>query len=309
MYVDYLMDMWSQLPVDAVREQVEQKGLVRGFAFWAKLAALRKFLPSGGQHILNEEWDICIVLDACRADLLADVVGDHSFLDTNTTRSVGSATFEWMPKTFSDDRDFSNVTYVCANPFSGEFLNGDDFELLEEVWRTSWDPELGTVPADSVTDATIRIGRELRPERLLIHYMQPHVPFVPSDWSTGPRVNEFGQWGASSGPDAFEELAMGLRDEEEVWTGYTKNLDYVLSSVSTLLENVDGDRVVITSDHGNAFGEWGLYGHYSVPLACLRTVPWCTTTAKDQHTRTPNPHDQTAEVSDRMEMLRSLGYR
>lgn len=45
--------------------------------------------------------------------------------------------------------------------------------------------------------------------------------------------------------------------------------------VSELLKNLSDKKVVITSDHGEAFGEWGIYGHPGgVYIKALTEVPW-----------------------------------
>jgi glucan phosphoethanolaminetransferase (alkaline phosphatase superfamily) len=86
----------------------------------------------------------------------------------------------------------------------------------------------------------------------------------------------------------------------------------VLDDVELLLENLDAETVVISSDHGNAIGEWGLYGHPThVPLSCLVDVPWYRTTAEDIRTHEPESRDPdqepltSEEVKDR---LADLGY-
>lgn len=55
----------------------------------------------------------------------------------------------------------------------------------------------------------------------------------------------------------------------------------VSNDLETLLETVDADRVVVTSDHGNTIGECGTFGHHGVPLDVLRRVPWVETDATD----------------------------
>lgn len=82
-----------------------------------------------------------------------------------------------------------------------------------------------------------------------------------------------------------------------------------------LLENVDAETVAITADHGNAMGEWGLYGHPKwTYIDSLVRVPWYVTTATDERTYEPAEEDPESinrdvtadEVEDR---LRDLGYR
>ena len=71
---------------------------------------------------------------------------------------------------------------------------------------------------------------------------------------------------------------------------------------------------MLSSDHGEAFGEWGLYGHYRhVPVRALREVPWVKTSATDKQTYEPaleppeNSNDE--DDSDAEERLNALRYR
>jgi hypothetical protein len=82
-----------------------------------------------------------------------------------------------------------------------------------------------------------------------------------------------------------------------------------------LLENVDG-RVAITADHGNLFGEWGLYGHpMHTPVPALLAVPWAEATGVDRRTRDPEleppeslPVSRVYGETDERERLEALGY-
>ena len=62
----------------------------------------------------------------------------------------------------------------------------------------------------------------------------------------------------------------------------------MLDDVEQLLDNIDADRVVISANHGEAFGEYGVYGR---PIGALhpyvRNVPWAITTASGSGTYTP----------------------
>jgi hypothetical protein len=58
--------------------------------------------------------------------------------------------------------------------------------------------------------------------------------------------------------------------------------------VALLLENVDAERVVITADHGEGFGEYGVYEHpVGCPAPTIKRVPWATTTAADTGSYVP----------------------
>ncbi|KXA94987.1 hypothetical protein AKJ37_07125, partial [candidate division MSBL1 archaeon SCGC-AAA259I09] len=53
-----------------------------------------------------------------------------------------------------------------------------------------------------------------------------------------------------------------------------KNLEYALEAIQRFAEEVEG-KIVVTSDHGEAFGEGGLWGHINKPhIPVLVEVPW-----------------------------------
>ena len=76
-----------------------------------------------------------------------------------------------------------------------------------------------------------------------------------------------------------------------------------------LLRSVDAESVVVSSDHGNAMGEWGVYGHPpNMPHDCLRNVPWVETTANDNGEYEPSVEPTTTVDASKEEQLKSLGY-
>lgn len=282
------------------------------------IKALQQMLPDGGgEAIFAREWDLLVILDACRFDLLSEIAStnEYSFLTNITTlRSLDSTTKAWMAQNFTADHrtEMRHTAYVCGNPFSAEELNTEEFALLDEVWKYGWDDELGTLPPRTITDRTIAAGRNGNPDRIIAHYMQPHNPFVGGE--KPKQRKSIAEWGQESALDIWQQLEDGIVESAQVWEDYRANLDYVLEEVELLLNNIDAERVVISSDHGNAIGEWGLYGHPPhLPFECLRTVPWVRTTANDSNTHTPTTerehsttNDQETQVANRLD---ALGYR
>ncbi|PSP70382.1 hypothetical protein BRC80_09010 [Halobacteriales archaeon QH_9_66_26] len=261
--------------------------------------------------VYAEDWDLLIVLDACRADLFDEVVADGSYegLCGGESRiSAGSTSTEWLEGVFgdADPDDLRDTAYITGNPYSESHLDREAFGLVDEVWRYAWDDDLGTIPARPLTDRTIAVGRERSFDRMVVHYMQPHFPSIPDgDRDNGVTLGEFGDESMS----VWEELRFGQRTESEVWESYRANLEYVLDEVGLLLDHVDAERVVVTADHGNAVGEAGLYGHAEgVALPCLREVPWCKTTATDRQVHEPAQYDATATTGTTAARLESLGY-
>lgn len=56
---------------------------------------------------------------------------------------------------------------------------------------------------------------------------------------------------------------------------YTENLKIVLKYVSDLVEELPGDNIVVTADHGERLGENNHYSHASgVDDPLLLEVPW-----------------------------------
>jgi len=212
---------------------------------------------------------------------------------------------EWMAKTFTDEHanEVAETAYVTSNVFSERMLDADRFETLEEVWRDGWDGTADTVLPRTMTDRAIRIARENDPDRLIVHYVQPHHPFV--DLDAGFDADPFGPALSDTVVDA---LRKGKIDRERFWRAYQDNLRLALDDVELLLSNVDAERVAITADHGDALGEWGIYDH---PVGCLhpavRTVPWATTTATDRDTHDPEI-DREVDDSDVEDRLQALGY-
>ncbi|WP_458206997.1 sulfatase-like hydrolase/transferase [Haladaptatus sp. NG-SE-30] len=261
-----------------------------------------------GEPIYSHPWDALVVLDGCRFDTLCEVASEYSFIDhVSQFESLGTRSDEWMRANFAD-RDCTDTAHVTANPNSAEHLDAENFDLLDELWRDCWDDESGTVPARAVTDRAITAAREHDPEKLVVHYMQPHFPSVPDSLPGGAMSrDEFGQR-----VGVWERLRRGDLTRERVWRAYRENLRYVLDDVSLLLDNLDADRVIITADHGNAFGEWYVYGHPDrIPIRVLRDVPWVVTSASDAETHDPEAWTRETTHSDESvtDRLSALGYR
>lgn len=262
---------------------------------------------SRGCNVYDRDWDVLVILDACRVDLLRSVTDEYAFLgEIERMESVGSMSKEWMAKTFTDEHAeaVSNTAYITSNVFSDRILSADRFGTLDEVWRYAWDEETDTVLPRPVTDRAIRTARKSDPDRLIVHYVQPHHPFVGLD--AGFDADPFGPALSDTVVDA---LRKGRIDFETFWAAYRENLRLVLDEVEILLSNVDAERVAITADHGDALGEWGIYDH---PVGCLhpsvRTVPWTTTTATDRRTYEPTTESGESDDAAIRDRLQALGY-
>lgn len=289
------------------------------------------YFANYGGDFYDHDWDLLILLDACRWDLMEEVVDEYDFLEPyDSFVGQSSHSREFLHKTFmenrrsglgklqvwkgvlrdpddieifkehyrmQDDPKIGETAYVTWNMFS-EMLDGDAFHDYAALGRQEWGHDDQILDPRTLTDYTIDLLRREDPERTVVHYMQPHTPFRDSDGTEVPG-------------SVWDRIQRGEKDYDEAWAEYKDNLRWVLDDVELLLENVDAEKVVISSDHGNAIGEWGCYGHRPyVPLDAVKRVPWVETTATDEETYEPEVEELSGadedEIQDRLE---ALGYK
>lgn len=283
---------------------------------WATATA--RYPP--GTNVFEREWDLLVVLDACRVDALRTVAPEYDFLGpVDSVTSVGSTSSEWIANTFRLEHspEIARTACVTSNAYvqavveDRQYPGGTDhvvapdaLAVLDQPWRYVPDEQVPFfhVPPRYVTDQAVAVARSHDPGRLLVHYRPPHAPYTAGAIAEDRDL-------ASHEKDPFGALRDGV-DPELVWAAYLDELRRGLDEAARLLRNVNAERVVITADHGEAFGEWGVYGH---PMGMLhptvRRVPWVETTATDTGTYEPSagsPRDAGSRDVD--EHLRNLGY-
>lgn len=160
--------------------------------------------------IMKEKWDHLIILDACRFDYFEEVWKNHLTGELAKRLSVGSSTVHWRDKSFPDRYD--DVVYISSNPYINSvmpvrgFLGSDHFHRVYDVWKAGWDENRGTVPPDAVTDAAIKALMAHQDKRTIVHYLQPHAPYLTLDV----------KWGGFPVPDLTTgRVLTGLRDGVE----------------------------------------------------------------------------------------------
>lgn len=265
-----------------------------------------------GDNIYEYNWDVLILLDACRADSLRTAAKEFNWLsdEFSTIWSVGSQSPDWMENTFTEEYSeaVGETGYITANPYSHEYVESDSLAFIDEVWRDGWDDDLGTVPADAVTDRAITAGRNGEWNRLIVHYMQPHFPSIPDPLGDSLALDEFGRRGLT----IWDQIREGDLNSSRAMRSYQANLEYILESVNTLRKNIEANKVIISADHGECFGEWGFYGHPgNKPVPVLRFVPWCqidATDSMDRQSKEKEEEDSGTDI-DISERLKALGYK
>ncbi|ELZ21344.1 hypothetical protein [Natrinema limicola] len=182
-----------------------------------------------------------------------------------------------------------------------------------DVWKSGWDDDLGTVPPDSLAEAFYDNQDAVEAaDRTVLHYMQPHAPYLArgkgqklKQIQKGIRKQEEAEESDDGGGGALASLGDTIRpkvedklegselaqkaglwlelDPTEVVTNgtreaamalYEENLRIALESVADIVDDLDG-TVIVTADHGEAFGEEGVWEHHiETHIPALMEVPW-----------------------------------
>lgn len=270
-----------------------------------------------GINFLDQDWDNLIILDACRYDLFKDINEIPGTL--RKIESRGAATPEFLRGNFHS-RDLSDTVYITTNPMLYRHRDEVDvkFHDVINLWSgDTWSEESQTVLPDVVTEEALQAAEQYPNKRLIVHYMQPHYPFIKSDTSF-----DKGHIGADS-PDGLTTWMQVLTgevdiDRDQIWEAYADNLRTVLPYVEELTKNISG-KSVVTSDHGNMFAERSRpipireWGHPpGIWTDELVNVPWLEVQSngdrreiKSGSSSTDSSTDTDTNVQDRLE---SLGY-
>ncbi|QGX96466.1 hypothetical protein EI982_17620 [Haloplanus rallus] len=276
---------------------------------------------------MDEDWDTLILLDACRYDMFAERTALEGTLESRI--SAGSTSEEFLDRNFGSGT-FHDTVYVNTNPYLPKLGLDDDgtfhavIDLLDD-----WDQDLETVHPETVVEAALDAHRRFPNKRLIVHFMQPHFPFIgetgrriaAKGWSTEQGDGGGGEQ-AIDGRTVWQQLRAGTEGteltHELAWEAYCENLEVVLDHVERLLDGIDG-KTVVSADHGNMVGERlrplpsrRKYGHYyGVYTPELVRVPWHVIESEERREIVAEPPVETGGQTDDVveERLDALGYR
>lgn len=273
---------------------------------------------SGAVRVMEEDWDNLLILDACRADLFESVADRGDFDTYRRVTSLGSMTEEWTEQNFQSHK-FGDTVYIACNPITSR-VAADAFHDLVEVWRKGFDEERRTIMPGPIAEAAREAHERYPKKRLVVHFLQPHIPFVNSpelvfrDWWSPE--GSFKEVDADPPRNVWGAMAMGLVDYDKVWNAYQENLRLSLDEALGLAEDLPG-KTVVSSDHGNLMGErtWPiplrLYGHpRDLRSRELVTVPWAVLDDGDRREVLDDGVESstTAEETEITDRLQALGY-
>lgn len=243
------------------------------------------------------EWDYLLVLDDCRWDTFRELYRDYLDVDTEAfpVWSAGSHTIHWLSETWPDE--YPEITYVSGHAIvnsegipglyaarkqanragvDGDYVPADHFPDIIDVWDDGYHNTMESVPPWAMNVELRQAGPPT-----IGHYVQPHFPWIRGHLYAEEHGIDFSdatprtEWSPEPGGTAPRFCKANVRAKlgvDGVKMAYRDNLRVVLEAVDRLLPDLEG-RVVITSDHGELFGE----GETHPPGSDrdeLRTVPW-----------------------------------
>ena len=265
---------------------------------------------------MDTDWKYLIIFDACRYDYFKEYYRIYFDGNLKLLRSNAIYTLEWLMKNFPGNYP---IRYISTVPFCNSRVParyGNDyydakkhFKKIYDLWDFAWDGEKETVFPEAVTEFAAMKTVEHPEDKFIIHYMQPHEPYL----SINDGVN--GKWNKVRGnlgklqsnenkakmmvvsavmrtlglefmwkinklmgkePVNRMEAAWRVAGSDGLRRAYTHNLIRVMAEASRLIDNLPEGDVVITSDHGELLGEKGYWGHGRPRprLPELIEVPW-----------------------------------
>jgi hypothetical protein len=181
-----------------------------------------------------------------------------------------------------------------------------------DVWDFGWDVNLKTVHPREVYKAAIVASKLYRDRKLIVHFLQPHWPYIelslkgilPSMLRREvkrrliDRVRGFIRWkliqllGEEKGkkvaekivgppplPPNYIEIVARIFGIDELRRLYESNLRLVMEYVIKLVNALrNRGLIIVTSDHGELLGEYGLFEHSYVKDGWkypeLIEIPW-----------------------------------
>lgn len=260
---------------------------------------------------MDKSWDNLIILDACRYDIFKH----NNIIDGNLepVYSKGSTTGQFLNRTFVNDR-YPDTVYVTATPQVRR--HGTDQKVYEciHVWEDNWSDQYRCVHPKDMLERSLEAYENHPNKRLIVHFIQPHYPFIGETGEGLAHRTITGDGVISEDDDLsiWERLKRGEVDKKVVWDAYEENLQIVLPHIKELVDNMSG-KTVVTSDHGNIFGRYNLYGHPGGKFINeLVKVPWLEIETGERKTIVEGKHlhsNTSVSDSDVESRLSHLGYK
>lgn len=208
-------------------EHLRRAGVRHGLPY-AVHEDIYRLLPDddGGTNVFERDWDVLVVLDACRAEWVEQVAPEFEmFGSVEQIRSVAGRTAGWAKRTFAAAPTDRPVTYIHGAKYGRFASSAADIERVLVRSRRFRYP-----PAHQISQAAL--DRWAGPaNRLVVHYAQPHFPVFRR---TGGRTDVEVVEGTGAGAKVALFRHGGYGAVEAL---YRANLRYVLGELLCLSRN------------------------------------------------------------------------
>lgn len=271
---------------------------------------------TNGCDIFCEDWDNLIILDACRYDYFEEYyeqVGLNGKLESRISR--GSTSREWARGNFHGEDKFDSI-YISHNSWPQKIRRelGENHrslyhvEIIQDNYR-----EKGHMrdACDKLFSRSLELQAEYPNKRLIIHYIQPHRPYVDAN---GDIILDYKH-------TSVTELKRNGVSRGDFRDAYRTTVIHILNHIKGLLGELMG-KTIISADHGELLGDrmspipYPSYGHpEGVYTEDLVKVPWFIVDYEmRREIRTacgPLESGHTPEMDDEElnQHLRYLGYK
>lgn len=230
---------------------------------------------------------------------------------SNTPQWLERTFPDWYDYSYISANPFVNSKGIkiseCNKSFNSIWKAKDHFKLIVDSWLLDWDEQLKAIHPKAVVNRALKYPCD----KIIVHLMQPHAPYLSCKEEITRKLDEkhFGQIASKTRTKIWMKLPlrvlkllsgflsflpfklkcffMSLIGEEtyfckialkggtkKIQEYYEDNLRTALQCIKLLVQNQNG-KVIVTSDHGEALGESGRWGHnYDDDHSILRTVPW-----------------------------------
>ncbi len=227
--------------------------------------------------LLQSEWQTLIVLDACRYDIFAKVIGNYNIPGKLIQAdSQVQQTSRWYKKHWSGDR--IDTVLITGHPqpiklsrechfFKAIDIEGDGLEWM--------------YPGQTLAKA-VNVLSLYPDKKQLIHLIPPHLPYLTDEGIKFNEVLNNMETVKEKKPSGNRMNATTLYDKAtkygqvngwaELQKHYRLNLEFALEWVEVFIRDLKGP-IVITADHGELLGEANMYAHRGASQI-LRQVPW-----------------------------------
>lgn len=283
-----------------------------------------------GIEILEQDWDNLIILDALRLDIFKQ---ENTLSgELNSVISQASTSLDFVQRNF-EGKIAHDCIYVTANGWN-EKLGKSPFFLTKKTYSNFKDRYRFYQP-ENVFKSTIETFSDYPDKRYIIHFMQPHVPYLGElaaeirkqvENEYGIKFKEIDEVRSDSAkdkiahntvPNLLRAAEKGYITDQDLKKAYKENLNIVIPYVEKIHEKLGG-KTVVTSDHGELLGDrigvlprkkYGHPGSLAVPQ--LRRVPWLELDFEERRTIRSERAIESEDVDGEKikKSLEALGYR